>query len=82
MQFTIEGKITYTFSPNEEAEEKIKEYAQANKCTLAQALWTLYFDGDIRLYENTDGELNESDYSTEVIDYDGSEAENEEFEEY
>lgn len=82
MQFTIEGNITYTFSPNEETEEKIKEYAQENKCTLAQALWSLYFDGEIKLYENTDGELDESDYSTEVISYDGSDAENEEFEEY
>lgn len=82
MQFNIEGTITYTFSPNEETEEKIREYAQENKCTLAQALWSLYFDGEVKLYENTDGELDESDYSTEVISYDGSDAENEEFEEY
>jgi hypothetical protein len=45
-------------------------------------LWSLYFDGDINLYENTDGELNESDYCTDIISYDGSDAENEEFEEY
>ena len=82
MQFNIEGTITYTFSPNEETEEKIREYAQENKCTLAQALWSLYFNGEVKLYENTDGELDESDYSTEVISYDGSDAENEEFEEY
>ena len=82
MQFNIEGTITYTFSPNEETEEKIREYAQENKCTLAQALWSLYFNGEVKLYEHTDGELDESDYSTEVISYDGSDAENEEFEEY
>lgn len=82
MQFTIEGNVTYTFTPNEATEEKIKEYAQANKCTLEQALWVLYFDGNVQLYANPDGELDESDYSTEAILYDGSDAENTEFEEY
>lgn len=82
MQFTIEGNVTYTFTPDEATEEKIKEYAQANKCTLAQALWTLYFDGKVQLYNNPDGELDESDYSTETIEYDGSEAENTEFEDW
>lgn len=82
MHFTIEGTVTYAFTPNEATEAKIKEYAQANKCTLAQALFALYIDGDVRLYEDGYGKLVESDYSTEDISYDGSQAEDEEFEEY
>jgi hypothetical protein len=82
MQFTIEGTVTYTFTPNEETEEKIKEYAQEHKCTLAQALWALYFDGQVQPYGNADGEIAESDYCTETIEYDGSEAENTEFEDW
>lgn len=82
MKFSIEGNITYTFTPNEATEEKIKEYAQEHKCTLAQALYELYVDGDVRLYEDGYGELEESDYSTEDIFYDGSEAEDAEFEEF
>ena len=82
MQFVVEGNITYTFTPNEATEEKIIEYAKENKCTLSQALWTLYFDGDIKLYDGIDGEVEESDYSTETIAYDGSEAEDTEFEEW
>lgn len=82
MQFAIEGTVTYTFTPNKATEATIKEYAQANKCTLAQALCELYVDGDVRLYEESCGRLVESDYSTEDIQYDGSEAENAEFEDW
>lgn len=83
MQFTIEATVTYTFEPNEETSELIREMAKERKYTLAQALLALYLEeGKVNPYDDSCGICAESDFSTEVIDFDGPDCENEEFWEY
>ena len=83
MQFRIEATVTYTFEPNEETIELIREMAQERKCTLTEALCDLYLgEGKVNLYDDSCGVCIESDFSTENIDYDGPDFENEEYWEY
>ena len=83
MQFRIEATVTYTFTPDEETIALIREKAQEDKSTLAEALLDLYLgESMVNLYDDSCGECVESDFSTEVIEFDGPECENEEFVEY
>lgn len=64
MNVTVTATVQYTCYLDDTAACKVKEYAEQNDCTLEEAVWALYNDGTIALYDN----YTESDFTTEGID--------------
>ena len=64
MKIYVEAKVWYTCTLNEEDEKKVKNYAEENEISLEEAVWDLYGNTEIELYENS----VESDFSTESIE--------------
>ena len=56
--------VEYVCYLKDEDAEKVIQYADAEGCTLKEAVTTLYDDGDIDLYYDS----NDADFSTESID--------------
>ena len=63
------------FEPTEREKELIIERAKKDKISLSDALFKLYWEGVIGLYDDDD-RCTESDWSTDEIDLDGPASEN------
>ena len=57
-------EVRYACYLNEEDSQKVKKYAEENKCSLTEAVNKLYHNFTIDLYLNS----TEIDFSTESID--------------
>lgn len=64
MIVTVTATVQYTCYLGDAAACEVKEYAEQNDCTLEEAVWALYNDGTISLYDS----CTESDFATESID--------------
>jgi hypothetical protein len=58
------ASVSYTCQLTAKDEEKVRAFAEENDVELADAIWELYWSGEINLYKNS----VESDFSTESID--------------
>lgn len=65
MNVTVTATVQYTCFLNNEKACRVKAYAEENDCTLEEAVWALYVDDRLDLYDNS----TESDFSTESIDH-------------
>lgn len=64
MNVTVTATVQYTCFLNNEKACRVKAYAEQNDCTLEEAVWELYADDMLDLYDNS----TESDFCTERID--------------
>lgn len=60
----VTAEVQYACWLSEEDSEKVKEYAEESECELETAVWELYANGEINLYDDS----SESDFSTEKVD--------------
>ena len=65
MNVTVTATVQYICSLNNTKACKVKEYAEQNDCTLEEAVWALYFDDRLELYDD----YTEGDFNTESIDF-------------
>lgn len=72
MRFTITATVEYSVDVEGEIAEELVNYCHEHDCDLDEALWQKQFnDPDFNLYENINCDVNESDFSTESIVYEG-----------
>ena len=64
MNVTVTATVQYTCFLNNAKACQVKAYAEQNDCTLEEAVWALYVDDMLDLYDNS----TESDFTTESID--------------
>lgn len=64
MKVTTTATVQYTCFLNTVKANKVKAYAEENDCTLEEAVWALYVDDRLDLYDDS----TESDFTTESID--------------
>ena len=64
MNVTVTATVQYTCFLDNAKACRVKEYAKQNDCTLEEAVWALYTDNVLDLYDD----VTESDFSTESID--------------
>lgn len=64
MNVTVTATVQYVCSLDDTKADKVKEYAEQNDCTLEEAVWALYTDNKLNLYDDA----VESDFTTESID--------------
>lgn len=64
MNVTVTATVQYTCFLSEAKARKVKAYAKENDCTLEEAVWALYVDDMLDLYDDA----TESDFTTESID--------------
>lgn len=72
MRFTVTATATYDVDVNDELAEELVNYCHEHNCDLDEALWQKHFsDQDFNLYDDVNCEVDESDFSTESIVYEG-----------
>lgn len=72
MRFTITATVEYSVDVEGEIAEELVNYCHEHDCDLDEALWQKQFnDPDFNVYENINCDVNESDFSTESIVYEG-----------
>ena len=72
MRFTVTATVEYSVDVEGEIAEELVNYCHEHDCDLDEALWQKQFnDPDFNLYENINCDVNESDFSTESIVYEG-----------
>ena len=72
MRFTVTATVEYSVDIEGEIAEELVNYCHEHDCDLDEALWQKQFnDPDFNLYENINCDVNESDFSTESIVYEG-----------
>ena len=72
MRFTVTATVEYSVDVEGEIAEELVNYCHEHDCDLDEALWQKQFnDADFNLYENINCDVNESDFSTESIVYEG-----------
>ena len=64
MNVTVTATVQYVCFLNNAKACRVKAYAEENDCTLEEAVWALYTDGMLDLYDDS----TESDFTTESID--------------
>ena len=64
MNVTVTATVQYTCFLDEDQAQQVREYAEQNDCTLEAAVWALYADDELDLYDNA----TESDFTTEKIE--------------
>ena len=64
MNVTVTATVQYTCYLSNAKACRVKEYAEQNDCTLEEAVWALYIDDMLDLYDD----YTESDFHTESID--------------
>ena len=64
MNVTVTATVQYTCFLDDADACRVNEYAKQNECTLEEAVWALYTDDTLNLYDNS----TESDFTTESID--------------
>ena len=64
MNVTVTATVQYTCTLNNAQACRVKAYAEQNDCTLEEAVWALYTDDMLDLYDDA----TESDFTTESID--------------
>ena len=72
MRFTVTATIEYDVDIDGDVAEELVNYCHEHDCDLDEALWQKQIiDTDFNLYDNVNCEVNESDFSTESIVYEG-----------
>lgn len=72
MRFTITATVEYSVDVEGEIAEELVNYCHEHDCDLDEALWQKQFnDPDFNVYENINCDVNENDFSTESIVYEG-----------
>lgn len=72
MRFTITATIEYSVDVDGDVAEELVAYCKEHDCDLDEALWQKQFkDADFNLYDNVNCTVDESDFSTETIEYEG-----------
>lgn len=64
MNVTVTATVQYNCSLNNTKACKVKAYAEQNDCTLEKAVWALYVDDRLDLYDD----YTENDFTTKSID--------------
>ena len=64
MNVTVTATVQYTCFLNNAKACRVKAYAEQNDCTLEEAVWALYVDDMLDLYDDS----TESDLHTESVD--------------
>ena len=64
MKITVTATVQYTCFLDSDNACKVKAYAEENDCILEEAVWALYANNMLNLYDN----CTESDFATESID--------------
>lgn len=64
MIVSVTATVQYVCYLTDKDADKVREYAEQNDCTLEEAVWGLYTENNLDLYD----ESTESDFSTESID--------------
>ena len=72
MRFTVTATVEYDVDVNDELAEELVNYCPEPDCDLDEALWQKQLnDPDFNLYENINCDVNESDFSSGSIVYEG-----------
>ena len=72
MRFTVTATVEYDVDVNDELAEELVNYCHEHNCDLDEALWQKQFsDHEFNLYDDINCEVDESDFSTESIVYEG-----------
>lgn len=72
MRFTVTATVEYDVDVNDELAEELVNYCHEHNCDLDEALWQKQFsDHEFNLYDDVNCEVDESDFSTESIVYEG-----------
>ena len=72
MRFTVTATIAYDVDIYGDVAEELVNYCHEHDCDLDEALWQKQFsDHEFNLYDDVNCEVDESDFSTESIIYEG-----------
>lgn len=72
MRFTVTATVEYSVDVDGETAEELVNYCKEHDCDLDEALWQKQFnDHEFSLYDNVDCTVDESDFSTDSIQYEG-----------
>ena len=72
MKFTVTATVEYSVDVDGETAEELVNYCKEHDCDLDEALWQKQFnDPEFNLYDDINCTVDESDFSTETIIYEG-----------
>lgn len=72
MRFTVTATVEYNVDVDGEVAEELVNYCNEHECDLDEALWQKQrTDTDFNLYDNPNCTVDESDFFTDSIEYEG-----------